>query len=284
MKIIIIGGSLGGLFNAIALRAAGFDVDVFEKSSGLMKDRGAGIVFQHEVADFLSRYQVAPLESVVVPVKFRRYLNADDSVKQEGPMPQSMTSWDALYRKLRASFGDEHHHTGMRLVGFDATNDEVTARFKNGRMETGDLLIGADGPGSTVRQLLLPAVRSEYAGYVAWRGVVVERDEPELAAVFVDRFTFFQAPHTHMLCYLIPGPDGSLLPGKRRINWVWYVNAAAGAELDALLTDSSGRQRPFSVPPSCRQHFANSSKRHTIRSCKRSMIWPCHKWHSAASA
>jgi len=29
-----------------------------------------------------------------------------------------------------------------------------------------------------------------------------------------DCFTFFQAPHTHILCYLIPGPDGSLQPGS----------------------------------------------------------------------
>src|SRR6202158_263450 len=128
-RVVVVGGSLGGLFNAIALRSLGFEVDVFEKSSGLMKDRGAGIVFQKEVAEFLTRYEVAPLESVVVPVRTRRYLEADGSVAQEGPMPQAMTSWDALYRKLRAAFGDDHYRTGVRLVGFDATDEQVTARF-----------------------------------------------------------------------------------------------------------------------------------------------------------
>ncbi len=59
-KVVVGGGSLGGLFNAIALRSLGVRVDVFEKSSGLMKDRGAGIVFQQEVADLLTRYEVAP--------------------------------------------------------------------------------------------------------------------------------------------------------------------------------------------------------------------------------
>ena len=92
------------------------EVEVFEKSSGLMKDRGAGIVFQQEVAEFLTRYGVAPPESVVVPVRTRRYLEADGSVAQEGPMPQAMTSWDVLYRKLRAAFGDDHYHAGVRLV------------------------------------------------------------------------------------------------------------------------------------------------------------------------
>ena len=247
-KVVVVGGSLGGLFNAIALRSLGFEVDVFEKSSGLMKDRGAGIVFQQEVADLLTRYEVAPLDAIVVPVRTRRYLDHDGAVLQEGPMPQAMTSWDALYRKLRAAFGDEHYHAGIQVVGFEAHNGTVRARFDGGREVVCDLLIGADGPGSTVRQLLLPSVRSEYAGYVAWRGVVAEDQAPDLAAEFADRFTFFQAPHTHILCYLIPGPDGSLQPGQRRLNWVWYLNAATGPELDHVLTDKDGRRRQFSVP------------------------------------
>src|SRR5258707_7903228 len=149
-KVIVVGGSLGGLFNAIALWSLGFEVDVFEKSSGLMKDRGAGIVFQQEVAEFLTRYEVAPLEPVVVPVRTPRFLGPDGSVLQEGLMPQAMTSWDLLYRKLHAAFGDDHHHVGVRLVGFETANGRVTARFDGGREVVCDLLIGADGPGSTL--------------------------------------------------------------------------------------------------------------------------------------
>jgi 2-polyprenyl-6-methoxyphenol hydroxylase-like FAD-dependent oxidoreductase len=78
--------------------------------------------------------------------------------------------------------------------------------------------------------------------------VVLEHQAPDLAAEFAGRFTFFQAPHTHILCYLIPGPDGSLTPGQRRLNWVWYLNAAPGDELDRVLTDKDGRRRQFSVP------------------------------------
>jgi 2,6-dihydroxypyridine 3-monooxygenase len=204
-------------------------------------------VFQQEVAEFLIRYEVAPPEAVVVPVRTRRYLAADGSVAQEGPMPQAMTSWDMLYRKLRAAFGDAHYHVGVQLTGFEAANDKVTAWFEGGRKEVCELLVGADGPGSKVRQQLLPTVRSEYAGYVAWRGVMLECEAPDLAAEFADRFTFFQAPHTHILCYLIPGPDGSLTPGHRRLNWVWYLNAAPGEELDRVLTDKDGRRREFSV-------------------------------------
>src|SRR6202790_5572988 len=181
LKVVVIGGSLGGLFNAIALRSLGCEVDVFEKSSGLMKDRGAGIVLQQEVAEFLTRCEVVPPESVVVPVRTRRYLEAGGSVAEEGPMPQAMTLSDMLYRKLRVSFGDDHYHVGVRLVGFETANDKVTARFEDGREEACDLLVGADGPGSTVRQLLLPTWQSEYAGNVAWRGGVADNQTPSLA-------------------------------------------------------------------------------------------------------
>src|SRR5260370_41187567 len=89
-KVVVVGGSLGGLFNAIALRSLGCEVDVFEKSSGLMKDRGAGIVVQQEVAEFLTRYEVAPLESVVVHVRTRRYLGHDGAGFEEARSPHAM--------------------------------------------------------------------------------------------------------------------------------------------------------------------------------------------------
>jgi 2-polyprenyl-6-methoxyphenol hydroxylase-like FAD-dependent oxidoreductase len=247
-KVVVVGGSLGGLFDAIALRSLGYEVDVYEKSSGLMKDRGAGIVLQGEVMEFFRLHAIATPEEVSVPVHTRRYLAPDGSVLQEGPMPQAMTSWDALYRKLRAAFGEERYHAGVRLAGFETNGETVTARFNGGKEATCNLLIGADGPGSTVRGQLLPEVRSEYAGYVAWRGVIPEQDRPGLAAEFAGRFTFFQAPHTHILCYLIPGPEGALQPGRRRLNWVWYLNTAPGDELDRVLTDKDGWRREFSVP------------------------------------
>ena len=101
----------------------GCEVDVFEKSSGLMKDRGAGIVFQQEVADFLTRTKSprwSPSSSLSAPAAT---LIADGSVLQEGPMPQAMTSWDMLYRKLRAAFGTT---TTMPASGWLASRRPTT--------------------------------------------------------------------------------------------------------------------------------------------------------------
>jgi len=247
-KVAVIGGSLGGLFNAIVLRDLGYDVRVFEKSSGLMRDRGAGIVLQSEVVELFRRYGLGSVNEISVPVRDRRYLNHNGTIAQEGPMVQDMTSWDVLYGKLRAMVPDDRYHVGVHFQRFEE-GDRVIAHFDGGRTEECHLLIGADGPGSSVRQQLLPEIVAEYAGYVAWRGVVPEAEQPGLSTEFVGRFTFFQAPHTHILCYLIPGLGGVVTPGQRRLNWVWYVNAASGAELDRALTDNSGVRREFSVPP-----------------------------------
>src|SRR6202171_4130049 len=127
-KVIVIGGSLGGLFNAIALRDVGYDVNVFEKSSGLMRDRGAGIVLQSEVTDLFRRYSVGSLGEISVPVRDRRYLNHNGGVADEGPMAQNMTSWDMLYRKLRTAFSDEDYHVGFHFQRFEE-GERVVAHF-----------------------------------------------------------------------------------------------------------------------------------------------------------
>jgi 2-polyprenyl-6-methoxyphenol hydroxylase-like FAD-dependent oxidoreductase len=64
-----------------------------------------------------------------------------------------------------------------------------------------------------------------------------------------ERFVFYQFRNSHILQYVIPGEDESLEPGKRRFNWVWYVNYDEATELPRILTDKNGKQRDYSIPP-----------------------------------
>lgn len=166
-------------------------------------------------------------------------------------MPQQFTAWNALYRHLRAAVGEARLHAGAEVLGVVDGEDTAAVHLADGRVVTAELVVAADGWHSTVRQALLPGVAPEYAGYVAWRGVVPEAELPaEVASTFVDRFTFAEVrTGRHALCYLVPGPDGELAAGERRVTWVWYVGVDAGADLDRELTDAGGHRRPISVPP-----------------------------------
>ncbi len=160
-----------------------------------------------------------------------------------------MTSWTSLYAAMRRDFPAEHYHQGAELIDFEHSEARVEARFADGRRMWGDLLVAADGGGSFVRRRLMPEVHPDYAGYVAWRGLVEEPELPEDAAALLrDRFSFFEYPNSHMLAYLVPGEHEAVAPGKRRFNWVWYRNAGAD-RLAELLTDTAGRRRPSSIPP-----------------------------------
>jgi 2-polyprenyl-6-methoxyphenol hydroxylase-like FAD-dependent oxidoreductase len=257
-RALIIGGSLGGLCAGVCLRAAGWRVSIFERSPGLMDDRGAGIVLQSEVLTLLEGMKLATRADISVESSERQYLNKQGGVYSSGESQQFMTSWGVLFNSLRRGFSNDDYHTGFKLENFIAGEKQVTTRFENGHEETGDLLVGGDGAWSTVREQLLPKIAPAYAGYVAWRGVVAENALPQaLLETFLDKFTFFQMPLSHVLCYTIPGADGSITKGKRRLNWVWYWNYREADELAALLTDRTGRKRRTSVPPGmiCPEHW-----------------------------
>lgn len=250
LRAIVVGGSIGGLAAGLALRSIGCDVEIFERSPlRVLKDRGAGLVVQSETIDFLEKHEITTWETVSVPTKTRQYLNRDGSVIWQQSSYQLMTSWDTLYQQMKNAFPHEHYHQNSKLVGFEQDVNQVIARFADGREETCDVLVGADGANSACRRQLLPDVVPLYAGYVAWRGVVDECDlSPDVAEVLSDKFTFFQAPNTHILCYLIPGVGGELSPGKRRLNWVWYWNVPKGEALQRVLTDRTGLFRDYSLP------------------------------------
>ncbi|CEG58523.1 FAD binding domain-containing protein [Legionella fallonii] len=249
LRVVIAGGSLGGLYAGLALRCIGCQVEIFERSGDHMVERGAGLVFHEDMLAYLAEHGIALANEVSVPIRQRRYLNRDGTTAAISWTKQNMTSWNVLYKQLRNVFPDANYHLNEELVSFEQSDNVVHATFKSGKTIEGDLLICADGTHSLSRSILLPQVKPEYAGYVAWRGVLAECDLlQEIVDELKDRITFYQMPQSHILTYLIPGADGSVNPGERRFNWVWYINRSIGEELDELLFDNQGNQREFSIP------------------------------------
>ena len=245
---MVVGGSLGGLAAGISLREVGWEAEVFERSKGELEGRGAGIVVQPELLHFLEERGV-PRDEVGVAAEARQYLDHDGRVARVERRRQLMTSWGKAYGHFRALFSEERYHRGKEFTGFEQDGDGVVARFDGGVEESCDLLVGADGTHSACRQLLLPGAVPEYAGYVAWRGLVEERHlDPSLTRTFSEKFTFFLGESTQILCYLIPGPSGELAEGERLLNWVWYWNVPEGDALREVLTDGDGKTHDYSVP------------------------------------
>lgn len=246
-RAIVIGGSLAGLFAGTLLRSIGWQVDIYERSRHMLDSRGGGIVLQPDVIEAFQRAGI-PQDKLGVVAQERYYLKQNGTI-QSMPMRQTLTSWNLLYSSMRRRFPDQHYHPGKRLTEIQQNSNHVTVIFADGTQSTGDLLVAADGPNSTIRQLLLPSHMPQYAGYVAYRGLVDESDlDPETAAIFTERFVFYQFPNSHILQYVIPGENESLVPGERRFNWVWYVNYDQ-TELPHLLTDNTGKPRNYSIPP-----------------------------------
>ena len=243
-RAIIMGGSLAGLSSAISLRRAGWEVTVFERSRRPLEGRGAGIVLHPAIFDVLGRVPA----DISARAGVLRYLQRDGTVAHEQPCDYRFISYAALHRALVAVLAPDKLTLDAEVAGFEQDEDSVTVRLADGRSATGELLVCADGIHSIARRRLLPNVHSRYAGYVGWRGTVIESDLSEVAfRTFADAITYCVLPNSHILVYPIPSLDGSLEPGRRLTNWVWYRNVPV-SELDRLLVDRRGVRHDVSVP------------------------------------
>ncbi|WP_431291526.1 FAD binding domain-containing protein [Burkholderia cepacia] len=246
---VVIGGSVGGLFTATSLRAAGWRVKVFEQSPNELDSRGGGIVLQTPIERAFAFGGVPVPHDAGVDSGDRIYLDAHDRIVQRMNMPQTQTAWNVIYTALKRALPAGVVHGGVSFERFEQDGERVIAHFADGRVEPADLLVGADGGRSNVRAQLLPDARPAYAGYVAWRGLVDEHLLPApVLDVLRDRFTFQQGDAHLFLTYLVPGRDGAIEPGKRRVNWVWYRRLAP-ASLPSLFLAQDGTRRDGSLPP-----------------------------------
>jgi 2-polyprenyl-6-methoxyphenol hydroxylase-like FAD-dependent oxidoreductase len=227
-----IGGSLGGLFNAIILKRFGHHIRILERTpTALLHNQGAGIVFGGPAQEFFQKYD-RTRSSLAITSYTRQYLNKNGDVIDSEDQEQQMTSWDLLYNVLREGFdggGEESYfsrlnNNEMRKVDEIGKNDgigeylyghkvtsltdigsggvEVEFEDKDGKGGSlkANMVIGADGPSSTVRKILMPDVERTYAGYVAWRGTVLESEvEEETRKCFAEKFTFFHSKGLQIL-------------------------------------------------------------------------------------
>jgi 2-polyprenyl-6-methoxyphenol hydroxylase-like FAD-dependent oxidoreductase len=187
LKIAVIGGGIGGLAAALGLRQAGFEVDVYEQAPELT-EVGGGINMGPNAVRVLYRLGLRKGldDEGVRPVGSHQRRWQDGRTLQRAALnplceqlygaPHITIHRADLLSVIAAGFPAERVHLGHRLVGLADRGDGAEAWFDNGASIRADVLVGADGIHSAVRAALFGQEEPQFAGCVAYRGLVpVER-------------------------------------------------------------------------------------------------------------
>lgn len=257
LRVGIVGGSIAGCAAAVALSRVGCAVTVFERSLGVLADRGAGIGIAPEVQATLTAKGLIDPAMPYCTRSQTRFVSRGETDNRHAPDGEVLwelpglghqTRWGTLYRHLRAQIPAVNYRQGCRVTVLREMSDGlIDVHVTDGGAVPFELVVCADGPNSEVRQRMFPEHPPVYAGYVAWRGLLSTRAVPR-TDMFADRLTFAIHDHGHCILYYVPGSDGTVGPADRLLNWAWY-DPMPEAELFRLLHSSYGGERVTSLPP-----------------------------------
>ncbi len=225
-RIAIIGGGIGGLAAAVALRAHGVDVSVHERSAEL-KEIGAGLRL---TPNALKALRALGLENEAMAVGVRMDRSVTRSWRSNGiisTQDTSATRYGAsaltIHRAdmldlFRQRLPDQVTSLNAQCTGIEVHEDFAVARFADGSEIEANAVIGADGIHSAVRESLFGADKPRFTGCVCWRGLIPIDRYPHAA----NASTRWLGPHGHVVSY--PVRRGELL------NFVAHYDSDAWTE------------------------------------------------------
>ncbi|ROS05430.1 2-polyprenyl-6-methoxyphenol hydroxylase-like FAD-dependent oxidoreductase [Sinobacterium caligoides] len=270
LSIGIIGGSIAGCAAAVALGRAGHDVQVFERSAGRLESRGVGITIPSTVIDSLKEKQLIDDDFPCFETEQLSYHVQDSASPEYGRSPYVMQpetrfkqfNWSDLWRALRSRVPENSYFDSQCCIEIRNNDDYSEVVFSDNSSQRFDLVIFADGYRSMARQLLFPSQPLNYAGYVAWRGVLEERylttSEPlEKGTALVWR------REGQSIFYFVPSPKGGVGVGERWVNWVVYMPVDK-EQWSHYLSDQSDHDQVASLPPGLMSNAAEEALKQRV--------------------
>ncbi|MGW9197722.1 FAD-dependent monooxygenase [Micromonospora chersina] len=181
-RALVVGGGPAGLATALALRDAGWDALVLERSADVGPSGVALTLWPNALSALAAVGADKPVRAAGCPADGNQIRAADGRILDDVPGPLMAERFGGrglallradLVEALRAQLSPGMLRTGARCVGWTEAGGRVRATLADGGTEEGDLLVGADGLRSTIRRQLLGggADPLRYAGYPVWRGI-----------------------------------------------------------------------------------------------------------------
>ena len=214
-EIAVIGAGLGGLVAAALLEQRGYRVRVYEQAPAFER-LGAGINLSPNVMKVL---RAAGVEAQLLEIGLRpeywisRKFDTGETMFRYDMRDACEAAFGACYMVIHR--GDFHEILtgnvapgtiafGKKLVALERNAGSVALEFEDGSWEEADIVIGADGIGSTVREALLGPELPVYSGYVGHRCIIPADRLGDLAPADVSKWWSDDAHRdTHMVVYYL---------------------------------------------------------------------------------
>ena len=229
MRIAVAGAGIGGLAAALCLHERGFEVRVFEAVETLrplgvginLMPHGSGVLHGLGLGDALDAIGIRT-RAIEYRTRFGHLIQSDPrSVEAGFEYPQYSVHRGELQflllETVRARLGEDAVAAGKAIAGFNQDARGVHVRFADVTDFDCDLLIGADGFRSRVREQLHPDEGpAHYEGTMMWRGA-------NLQGPFADGRTMFIAGDHDVKFVCYPISNGAAGEGRALVNWVAEV-------------------------------------------------------------
>lgn len=225
-RVVIVGGGVGGLTSALGLQRAGIEVEVHEKYPHVASRSSGFTLWSYAVRELLELGLDDP-ERIGSPVEVTEVRNQSGRLIEELPVGEVSRELGApscevrrpdMQRALMELLGDGVVHMGSEVVGVKQDDESATVLLADGSRSSGDLVIGADGVHSVVRNHVAGRSKLDYSGYSGW-GAILDGFRHELLK-----------PNHHIEVWARGSKGGIADVGRDQVRWYVVHKAPAGTK------------------------------------------------------